>query len=386
MSEPMMPEAGPDRAPRRRRGRHRSPEHPIPAPIRVAVIVVAVAVVLFTVLFVAQRLTSGDSVDNPGQAVPEAPATPLEPTAEPSASDSSTSSPADTPAPAPSPTETPWTPAGWAKDQLRRFDAVAATADPGALVFMGKFGDNVDNTPVSVSGKWRTDKLPNGMTVGNNHGRALRAGKITSPDPLPTATTVASVKVGKSVRRLPVQSAQSTLAQLAAVNGPACEECEPIVVTGVTSTTTNVSTTEGRVQMPAWSYAVRGETARLVVPALAPTALLNTTPVWSGKPSAQVDAVMLPLWRTSLGKDGRTYVAHIDTELLAERLPAAESGLCWRLFADESDSAVAVYATHGKPVGTAPCVNEKGRVSVVFAKPLGSRTLLDVYWERAVSP
>lgn len=376
-----------------RRGRHRAPGNPIPAAVRILAVVLLVVLGLVALFFFGTQQIGGDAQqNNPGAAVPDITDAP-EQVGEPNATDAAqTAKPEDVstrtavPRSSPAPTDTPWSPVTEAARQLQAFETAAGKAVPGALVIAAKFGDDMDNSPVTVSGTWRDTKLANGATVAQNNARALRDGMVTAPDPLPTSTTTGTVRVAGESRRLPVHSAADALARLAAVEGPPCSECEPLVITGVTSTTMNVSTTKGRVAIPAYSYAVRGERARVVVPALAPTALLNPTPVWSGTRPVEMRQNMLPLWRTSLGRDGRAFVGHVDTKILKDRQPPADSGLCWRLFADESEHAVALYAAQGKPVGTAPCVNENGRMSVVFAKPVGERTLLDIYWERAISP
>lgn len=369
------------------RGRHRTPGAPPPwlSMARVVLAVIGVLVALWLVMLLVRQLAGGDA-ENTGGAVPGVDATSetatettteaASPTDEPSATTA-----APTPPAVASPTATGWSAQGAAATMLAAFEAQTEAAVPGALVLAGKFGDDVDNTSVVVSGEWGEGKLRNGLSVAENHEGALRAGKLTARNALPTATTTAKVAVTRSdVRRLPVQSARDAFGALVAVKGPDCAECQDIIVTGVTSTTTRIATTRGPLIVPAWSFAVQGTKARIVMPALAPTALLNPSPGYRGKVSADVAAGQLPLWRTELSRDGRVFTGYVDTAEVRKR------GGCWRMYAAESVHAVAVYAAPGTGEATAPCASSIGKVTVRLAAPLGGRTLLDTYWTRAVAP
>lgn len=385
----MANDSGADARPDSRRGRHRVPGARPPwfSMAGIALAVIGVVLALWLVISLVSGI-GGRGDDNPGAAAPS----PEQPTGEPNP----TGTPGDptgtaeptSPSPAPGSTSatTPATAAAWsphesARQMLAAYDKQAAGAAKGALVVVGKFGENVDNSPVVVTGEWGTGKLRNGLTVAQNHEQALRAGKLTSRKALPTSTTVAKVAVTRSdVRTLPVASARDGFGVLTGARGPDCAECQDIIVTGVSSTTMKVATTLGPLVVPAWSYEVLGTKARIVVPGLAPTALLDPSGGYRAKIAPQVEAAQLPLWRTSLSKDGRVFTGFIDTDEMRRR------GGCWRLFAEESAGGVAVYAASGTGVSTAPCASGNGRVTVRLAAPLGTRTLLDTYWSRAIAP
>lgn len=375
------------------RGRHRTPGAPPPwlAMARVVLAVCGVIVALWVGLSFVTNLVRGDQA-NPSAAPATSDGATTDATGSTgstgteaptgSASSGQTSTPV-TPTVPPSspPSSTGWTPQKAATDLVKAFDAEAAAGSKGALVLAGKFGDNVDNTPVTVIGEWGTGKLRNGLTVAANHEQALRAGKLVARKALPTATTTAKVAVTRTdVRSLPVISARDTFATLTAKGRPDCAECQDIIVTGVAPTKTKVATTLGTVEVPAWSYEVQGTKARIIVPALAPTAMLDPSPPFRGKVPPDVDAGQLPLWRTTLSEDGRVFTGFVDTAEVRKR------GGCWQLYAHESDTSVAVYAAAGSGSETSPCASSTGRVTVTLAKPLGGRTLLDTYWTRAIAP
>ncbi len=354
-------------------GKHRTPgaRPPWMATARVTVVVAAVGAALCGVLSLANQLTTGETA-HPASAPAGGSGTASAPAASPGAGTGSapgTASPGR------------WTTAGSAASMVTAFETQLASAVDGALIFAGTSGENTDNTPVVVQGEWSSARLSNGLTERENNTQSLRAGNLTPPVRLPTATTTARIVVSNTdVRRLPVQSAKDAFAGLAQADGPACAECEPIVITGVTSTTMRVNTTVGRLTVPAWSYAVEDSEARIVVPALTPSALINPGPGYRGETAAEFVRSQLPLWRFSMGGDGRVLTAYLDTGEIRAR------GGCWRLYAVERDSAVAVFATSGRGIPAAPCASSSGRVTLQLAKPLGDRTLLDTYWSRALAP
>lgn len=371
-----------------RRGRHRTPGAPPPwfSMARVVLAVIGVIVALWLALTLVSRLVGGGA-DNPGSAPPNAgdgtSAGPTGSSAPETPAPTTTPGAPTTPAPTTSaaPSADQWTPAKLASELAASFDAEVAAGAEGALVVAGKFGDNVLNAPVTVEGEWGAGRLRNGLTVAQNHEQALRAGKLTAKSALPKATTVAKVAVTKTdVRSLPVQSARDAFTALTNSGAPDCAECQDIIIAGVKAGTTRVATTRGPVLVPAWSYEVQGTKARIVVPALAPTALLDPAPPYRGKAPSRVVEGQLPLWRTALSADGRIFTAFVDTAEVRKR------GGCWQLFAVESKTSVAVYAARGAGEAAAPCASSTGKVTVRLAAPLGARTLLDTYWTRAIAP
>lgn len=301
---------------------------------------------------------------------------------------------ATSPAAGPSPSETPaapqvGTPAGApAPVAARAAAAIAdlarlqAAANPGAPVAAAPLGAGVRTAPGREQGAWGARRLANGLTLGANNERALRAGKVTASVDLPTATTVARVRLPSGERyTAPVASAATVFTQLQAGGGPACPTCEPVVVTGVKPATMVQDTDAGTVTLPAWSYTVRGSKVTLVRPAVTDAGLIRFGPAYRGGTPAAVDAQQLPLWRTAL-RQGRILTARLDPKDVKAR---ATGGGCWRLFASQSDAAVAVYAAKGPADATGACADRAGNVSVRLAAPLGDRPVIDTYWQRVLA-
>ncbi|GAB95876.1 hypothetical protein BJY21_000960 [Kineosphaera limosa] len=400
----------PEEARPRSSGRHRRP--PNPRAIlwaRVAIVGLA-AIVLVALLVEVVRLTA-DPTDKVTAAQPGSPGhtSPSDVASAPTESDpprggeatvppTSPASPTDTPSPTQAPTQTPGTPdapdapavttpagapqpaAQLAAAQLARLHGLVAAANTGAPVATAPLGEHLVTVPGRQIGEWERTTLENGMTLAANNDRAVRSGRLVTHEAFPRATSEARVRLPDGQRyTAPVASAYETFMAMRAIEGPACETCRDIVLTSVKATTMSQDTDAGKVTLPAWEYTVRDSRVKLVRPAVTDAGLVRFTPDFRGAVPPAVEAAQLPLWRTSLSADKRVISAGI------ERRDVAERGGCWRLFASETDEAVAIYAAQGPADAAGACATPIGNVSVRLAAPLGDRTIVDTYWERALS-
>lgn len=266
-----------------------------------------------------------------------------------------------------------------ASEQLTRAQGLIAQANPGAPVASAPLGANLLTVPGRQIGSWESTRLENGMSLATNNDRALRAGRVVSSEEYSTATSQARVRLPSGQRyTAPVASARDTFQAMRAVGGPACADCQDIALTSVKATTMILDASAGKVTLPAWEFSVRGSRAKLVRPAVTDAGLVRFTPAYRGAVPAELDRDQLPLWRTSISDDKRVISAGI------ERRDVSARGGCWRLFASETDSAVAIYAAQGPADVAGACATPAGNVFVRLAAPLGDRVIIDTYWERAL--
>ncbi len=390
-------------------GRHRKPPNPRTLRRARLALVAGALVILVGLIFEVSRIVSGSgtavTAPHPGSpsassVIPADPATsgsssptPSGPggltTVDPTSGTSSTSATTDsTPSPTSSQTgSAPRVPAGVssavvgvARGQLDALADLREQGVHGAPVVGAPLGEKVLTAPGVVVGRWESTRLPNAMTLAANNERALRAGKVVVAPGLPTATGTTRLKLPSGERiSVPVQSAKTTAEAMRSVGGPACPTCQDIVITSVKSTTMPVQTHLGTVTVPAWRFAVRGSKAALVEPAVGPTGLLRFSPPYRGSLATVVTNSQLPLWRVALAKDRRTVTASIEPKDVAKR------GGCWRLVAQETPGAVALYATKAPADASGACADRSGRVAVRLAEPLSSRVPVDTYWRRALT-
>lgn len=379
-------------------GRHRKPPNPKAMRIaRVAIVCVAVGVLLVLIIEVV-RLTA-DSSDTVTAQRPGAPMGMLTPVASPSATGGRglatvEPSPAATATPRATATPTatrrpeevrtsagaPTAASSLAARQLTRLSALRADAADSAPVAQAPLGENVLTVPGREVGSWEGRRLPNGMSVGANNDRAIKAGAVVTYEQFPRATSTARIRLPSGQRyTAPVISAYEAHLAMRETGGPACPDCQDVVLTGVRSTTMRQPTDAGDITVPAWEFTVRDSKVKLIRPAVGAAGLIRLTPAWRGTTDAGLEASQLPLWRPALSKNQRVITARIESKDVASRRG------CWRLFASETDEAVAVYAAKGPAGASGACADRAGVVSVRLSAPLGGRTVVDTYWQRVLA-
>lgn len=255
-----------------------------------------------------------------------------------------------------------------ARGLVAAFERLYAAGGGGALVATAPLGENVASTPVQVVGAGAAQVQ-----------RAVRAGKVFGSGV--SATRAASGVVtgpGRRAVRPALMTPAAAVAQLAQATSAPCPTCRAVGLTGPTPTRIALETTAGPVTAPAWSFGVRGSRARVVVSAVAPASWIQVAPPFRTAAPAAVAANQLPLWKVAVSPNGRTVVANIDRKAMAEK-PG-----CWRLVPVESAHAVALTATRAKADATGACAPASGRVAATLPRALGTRTLLDTYWQRAI--
>lgn len=384
-------------------GRHRKPANPMRI-ARVAIVCAAIVVLLALITQIA-RLTGDDSGKLPA-VQPNAPNSTASPVASsspsrdgglatvaPSATSPSTASaaptggsPGDVETEGPTdaevrtPAGAPARPASLAGAQLDRLARLRADAAAGAPVAQAPLGENVLTVPGRAIGSWEGGRLSNGMSVGANNDRAIRAGAAVTYERFSRATSSARIRLPSGQRyTAPLISAYQAHLAMRETDGPACPDCQDVVLTGVRVTTMRQATNVGDVTLPAWEFSVRGSKVKLVRPAVGPGGLVRFTPAWRGKTNAGLASSQLPLWRPVRSKDGRVISARVEPRDVAAR------GGCWRLFASETDDAVAIYAAKGPADASGKCSGRGGTVSVRLTAPLGDRTVVDSYWQRVLA-
>lgn len=379
-------------------GRHRKPA--AGARRRLPVILAGVvALVVVVAVAVAVQLGRGSTPtpqaapsdapasSSPTSSAPSSGSTSTEPSADPSTSSSapsaspSTATSSSTATPSASPTDpvvTGSSPAALATALTGRFDELQADALTGALVATAPLGDDVVTGATAQTGAWEQTKLPNGMSVARNNTLALRQGKVEATSGVTGHAGPADVRAPGGVVRLRREAATDTVARMKELDGPTCSGCRPVTLTSAQATTIVMPTTQGDVVVPAWSFGVQGSKVRVIRPALSSDSVLQVSPPFRGAPAAAVVKSQLPLWSVAVAKDGRTVTANLD------RPTVTKSRACWRLLADETSHSVALYATPAKPDAAGTCADPRGRAALRLSAPLGERTLLDTYWQRAL--
>ncbi len=274
-------------------------------------------------------------------------------------------------------------PAGVARNAAGQLAALARLQKagvPGAPVVAAPAGERRLTGPGVTVGTWEKRTLPNKMTLAANNERALLAGRVVAVAKLGRKDSSRQVTLPSGRRiTVPIASSYGSFMAMRAAGGPACPACRDVVVTSATATTMPVRTNLGTMSVPAWRFAIRDSTVVFVQPAIGETGLLRFTPAYRSSVPAAVDKTQLQLWNVGVGKAPRTLTAVIDPKDVARRKG------CWRLVAQESPTAVALYAAKGRADGTGPCADRKGRVTVKLAKPLGARVVVDTYWHRALA-
>lgn len=384
-------------------GRHRKPGNPSSMRLARAAIVCGAIAVLVGVVVEVVRLTS-DNTHGYTAPRPDSPVASLSPviaapTSPPAATTAPTGGPGGlstvqptdgsvSPTAVPSSGDAPVVPtprgapsavaqrAATAMTQLHRLVAAAA---PNAPIATAPLGEGVVTAPGREIGSWESRALTNGMTLAANNDRALRAGRVVSSAQLSTATTVARVRLPSGERySAPVASSRQVFAAMSEVGGPACPTCQDVTVSAVRPTTMVTATDVGPVTLPAWEFTVRGSTVKLIRPAVTEAGLVRFTPSYRGAIAAQVDAEQLPLWRTTVSKDGRYLAARLERQDVTER------GGCWRLFASQSAGSVALYAARGPADDSGACAAANGSAWVRLDAPLRDRPVIDTYWQRVL--
>ena len=160
-------------------------------------------------------------------------------------------------------------------------------------------------------------------------------------------------------RTVETLGARSTLRTVEVKQEGACWNggpCDVVMVTSATPTTMSLATARGPAAVPAWSFAVDGLAAPLVLPAVAVASAADVAPSGSG-PSAS--------WL--LDRDGTT----LRVSLV---VPYCTSNYTRHLL--ETDAAVVVWAT-ARPNGVNCAAEQRGIETFTLRAPIGDRPVVD---------
>ena len=255
-----------------------------------------------------------------------------------------------------------------AQEALARWDAaVAAGAGGSGFVLVG------DST-LMVGDDWG----PN--MDGGNAKMAWGAGLFAAANELPAEEPPA----GKiqwpdgTTSAVPVISALTALTDMKAAGLSPCPTCTPLQITGARLMTATFQSSRGPVLAPAWEFSLKDTDVKLdqvavgtkfAAPPVPTTNDQQVAQPWVGPPpqSATVDASGITLTVTVVG---------------APDPGDKPCGADYTAEAVESDAAVVVIVYEHRSPSTVPVactlVGAARTVPLTLAKPLGSRTLIDL--------
>jgi hypothetical protein len=257
-----------------------------------------------------------------------------------------------------------------AQEALARWDAaVAAGAGGSGFVLVGE-------STLMVGGDWG----PN--IDGGNAKMAWGAGLFAAANPLPSqARSDGTIQwPDGTTHAVSVISAQQALSDMKAAGGSPCPDCTPLQVTGARLTTATFQSSRGPALVPAWEFSIKDTDVTLDQIAVAAQIAAPPRPTpndqanggqvaqpWVGPAvqSATVDATGLTLTVTVVG---------------APDPGDKPCGADYTAEAVESDTAVVVIVYEHRNTLPAMCsaVGAFRTVQVTLARPLGTRTLIDL--------
>src|SRR5450759_2933645 len=257
-----------------------------------------------------------------------------------------------------------------AQAALARWDAAAAAGAGGSgFVLVGE-------STLMVGGDWG----PN--IDGGNAKMAWYAGLFVVANPLPSEVPPDGMIQWPdgTTHAVPVISAQQAFSDMKAGGVSPCPDCTPLQITGARLTTATSPSSRGPARVPAWEFSLKETDVKLDQIAVGgqPTAPPVPTPndqasgqqvaqPWVGPPvqSATVDASGMILTVTVVG---------------APDPGDKPCGSDYTAEAVESDTGVVAIVYEHRNIMPAACsaVGAFRTAPVTLAKPLGSRTLIDL--------
>jgi hypothetical protein len=249
-----------------------------------------------------------------------------------------------------------------ARDLLDRWRA-AATAAGGPPWFY--VAPDYESVP---TGEWES------ADFGENAKIAWYAGAFVAATTLSDATPpLGDVRWADGVTRsVPLMSANDALEALKADGNGQCGGCQPLVVTGATLSTAEVTTSRGPATTPVWEFTLQGTAVRITRVAVAPSATASLTPEQgsgmriesaTGTPSGRELTVTIT---GSPGPASQPCGADYDGEAVESDLGVVVLVHEHRYVPTPSDLSIACTA-----------VGAIRKVTVQLASPLGDRAVLD---------
>jgi hypothetical protein len=257
-----------------------------------------------------------------------------------------------------------------AQEALARWDAaVAAGAGGSGFVLVG------DST-LMVGGDWG----PN--IDGGNAKMAWYAGLFAAANPLPSdAPPDGTIQwPDGTTHAVPVISAQQALTDMRAGGVSPCPECTPLQVTGATLTTATFQSSRGPAQVPAWEFSLKDTDVKL--DQVAAAGELTAPPVPTPTDQATGQQVAQP-WVGPRVSSATVDASGLTLTVTVEGAPDPGDKPCgadYTAEAVESDTGIVVIVYEHRNTLPAACsaVGAFRTVQVTLAKPLGTRTLIDL--------
>ena len=250
-----------------------------------------------------------------------------------------------------------------ADEALARWDAALAAAGAGGSGFV-----LVGDSTLMVGGDWG----PN--IDGGNAKMAWYAGLFVAASPLPSEAPPGGTVLWQdgTSHSVAVISAQQALSDMKATAVQPCPDCTPLQITGARLTAATFQTSRGPARAPAWEFSLEDTNAkldqiavggRITAPPMADQA--SQTSVGPAVQSATVDASGMTLT-----------VSVVGAQYGADKPCGAD----YTAEAVESDAALVVIVYEHSNTLPAACsaVCYTRTAQVKLAKPLGSRTLIDL--------
>ena len=257
-----------------------------------------------------------------------------------------------------------------AQEALTHWDAaVAAGAGGSGFILVGE-------STLFVGQDWG----PN--IDGGNAKMAWYAGLFVAATPLPSdAPPDGTIQwQDGTTHAVPVISAQQALTDMKAGGVSPCPECTPLQVTGATLTTSTFQSSRGPAQTPAWEFSLKDTDVKLDQVAVGSQVAVPAMPTPNDQATGQ--QVAQPWFgpqvqSATVDASGMTLtVSVVGAEYGADKPCGAD----YTAEAVESDSGVAVIVYEHRNTLPAACsaVGAFRTAQVTLAKPLGTRTLIDL--------
>src|ERR1035437_2640870 len=257
-----------------------------------------------------------------------------------------------------------------AQEALTHWDAaVAAGAGGSGFILVGE-------STLFVGQDWG----PN--IDGGKAKMAWYAGLFVAATPLPSdAPPDGTIQwQDGTTHAVPVISAQQALTDMKAGGVSPCPECTPLQVTGATLTTSTFQSSRGPAQTPAWEFSLKDTDVKLDQVAVGSQVAVPAMPTPNDQATGQ--QVAQPWFgpqvqSATVDASGMTLtVSVVGAEYGADKPCGAD----YTAEAVESDSGVAVIVYEHRNTLPAACsaVGAFRTAQVTLAKPLGTRTLIDL--------
>ena len=256
-----------------------------------------------------------------------------------------------------------------AQEALARWDAaVAAGAGESGFVLVGE-------STLMVGDDWG----PN--IDGNNAKMAWGAGLFVAANPLPSQAPPDGTIEWQdgTTHAVPVISAQQALSDMKAGGIAPCPDCTPLQITGARLTTATFRTSRGPAQAPAWEFSLKDTDVKLDQVAAGGQVPLPPLPTPNDRASGQQVAQpwIAQVQSAIVDASGMTLTV---TVVGAPDPGDKPCGADYTAEAVESDTAVVVIVYEHRNTLPAMCsaVGALRTAQVTLARPLGSRTLIDL--------